>query len=200
MVIKKIDRLLMALQASLLLIGLMLLYASGKSYWNIERSGIPEIVDLKTLYATSSEYARVTAKLKDTGIHIPKDEHDSESYFYVIELEDKLVLIESLHKQKEGRAHTFFVRPHPYEGTHVETYFSVLAAASGRSVHDVRAEYADTMLQYFEDNPKTYNTILLLIGALLFGSGALWTIKARNGKAMIRAIFTFKDDDEQEER
>ena len=85
-------------------------------------------------------------------------------------------------------------------GTHVETYFSVLAAASGRLVHDVRAEYADTMLQYFEDNPKTYNTILLLIGALLFGSGALWTIKARNGKAMIRAIFTFKDDDEQEER
>ena len=107
MAIKKIDRLLMALQASLLLIGLMLLYASGKSYWNIERSGIPEIVDLKTLYATSSEYARVTAKLKDTGIHIPKDEHDSESYFYMIELEDKLVLIESLHKQKEGRAHTF---------------------------------------------------------------------------------------------
>ena len=36
MAIKKIDRLLMALQASLLLIGLMLLYASGKSYWNIE--------------------------------------------------------------------------------------------------------------------------------------------------------------------
>ena len=85
-------------------------------------------------------------------------------------------------------------------GTQVVWLLAGGAAPTNRPVRDVRAEYADTMLQYFEDNPKTYNVILLLIGALLFGSGALWTIKARNGKAMIRAIFTFKDDDEQDER
>ena len=190
----------MAFQAVLLVLGLLLLYASGTAYWNIVSNGIPEIVDLKTLHTTKAKYARITAALDDTGLHIPKDKEDSESHFYTIELEGKLVLVNSLHKREAGPASTFFVRVHPYEGTHVEMYFAFLAAAHNVPVREVRAEYADKMLQYFDSNPKTYDIIMLLIGTIVFGSGLIWTLKAKNIKEMVRAIFTFKDDDDVDAR
>ncbi len=195
-----IKKLLMALQAVLLVLGLLLLYASGTAYWNIVSNGIPEIVDLKTLHTTKATYARVTAALDDTGVHIPRDKEDSESHFYTIELEGKRVLVNSLHEREEGRASTFFVRVHPYEGTHVEIYFAFLAAAQNVPVREVRAEYADKMLQYFDSNPKTYDVIMMLIGTIVFGSGLIWTLKAKNIKEMVRAIFTFKDDDDVDAR
>ena len=191
-----VERLLMALQAVLLVLGLLLLYASGTAYWDIVSNGIPEIVDLKTLHTTKAKYARITAALDDTGLHIPKDKEDSESHFYTIELEGKLVLVNSLHKREAGPASTFFVRVHPYEGTHVEVYFAFLAAAHNVPVREVQSEYADKMLQYFDANPKTYNVIMLLIGTIVFGSGLIWTLKAKNIKEMVRAIFTLKDDDD----
>ena len=113
-----VKRLLMALQAVLLVLGLLLLYASGTAYWDIVSNGIPEIVDLKTLHTTKAKYARITAALDDTGLHIPKDKEDSESHFYTIELEGKLVLVNSLHKREAGPASTFFVQVHPYKRTH----------------------------------------------------------------------------------
>ena len=195
-----LKRLLMVFQAVLLVLGLLLLYESGTAYWNIVSNGIPEIVDLKTLHTTKANYARITVALDDTGLHIPKDKEDSESHFYTIELEGKLVLVNSLHKREAGPASTFFVRVHPYEGTHVEMYFAFLAAAHNVPVREVRAEYADKMLQYFDSNPKTYDIIMLLIGTIVFGSGLIWTLKAKNIKEMIRAIFTFKDDDDVDAR
>ena len=185
-----LKRLLMAFQAVLLVLGLLLLYESGTAYWNIVSNGIPEIVDLKTLHTTKAKYARITAALDDTGLHIPKDKEDSESHFYTIELEGKLVLVNSLHKREAGPASTFFVRVHPYEGTHVEMYFAFLAAARGVSVHDVRMAYADKMLQYFDSNPEKYTAISSLMGFLVFACGLIWTLKAKNIKEIIRTIFT----------
>ena len=49
---------------------------------------------------------------------------------------------------------------------------------------------------YFDFNSKTYDIIMLLIGTIVFGSGLIWTLKAKNIKEMVRAIFTLKDDDE----
>ena len=189
-----IKKLLMALQAVLLVLGLLLLYASGTAYWNIVSNGIPEIVDLKTLHTTKATYARVTAALDDTGVHIPRDKKDSESYFYTVELEDKRVLVNSFHKREEGPASTFFVRVHPYEGTHVEMYFAFLAAARGVSVHDVRRAYADKMLQYFDSNPEKYTAISSLMGFLVFACGLIWTLKAKNIKEIIRTIFTLHNN------
>ena len=186
----------MVLQLCLLTFGLVIGCAGGVMYWDTISNGVPEIVDLKTLHTTKATYARVTAALDDTGVHIPRDKKDSESYFYTVELEDKRVLVNSFHKREEGPASTFFVRVHPYEGTHVEMYFAFLAAARGVSVHDVRMAYADKMLQYFDSNPKTYDVIMMLIGTIVFGSGLIWTLKAKNIKEMVRAIFTFKDDDD----
>ena len=189
-----IKKLLMALQAVLLVLGLLLLYASGTAYWNIVSNGIPEIVDLKTLHTTKATYARVTAALDDTGVHIPRDKEDSESHFYTIELEGKRVLVNSFHKREEGPASTFFVRVHPYEGTHVEMYFAFLAAARGVSVHDVRMAYADKMLQYFDSNPEKYTAISSLMGFLVFACGLIWTLKAKNIKEIIRTIFTLHNN------
>ena len=165
---KLIRKLLMVLQLCLLTFGLVIGCAGGVMYWNIVSNGVPEIVDLKTLHTTKAKYARITAALDDTGVHIPRDKKDSESYFYTVKLEDKLVLINSFHKREEGPASTFFVRIHPYEGTHVEMYFAFLAAARGVSVQDVQMAYADKMLQYFDSNPEKYTAISSLMGFLVF--------------------------------
>lgn len=107
---KLIRKLLMVLQLCLLTFGLVIGCAGGVMYWNIVSNGVPEIVDLKTLHTTKAKYASITAALDDTGVHIPRDKKDSESYFYTVKLEDKLVLINSFHKREEGPASTFFVR------------------------------------------------------------------------------------------
>lgn len=187
---KLIRKLLMVLQLCLLTFGLVIGCAGGVMYWNIVSNGVHEIVDLKTLHTTKAKYASITAALDDTGVHIPRDKKDSESYFYTVKLEDKLVLINSFHKREEGPASTFFVRVHPYEGTHVEMYFAFLAAARGVSVQDVQMAYADKMLQYFDSNPGKYAAISSLMGFLTFACGLIWTLKAKNIKEIIRTIFT----------
>ena len=188
-----LKRLLMAFQAVLLVLGLLLLYESGTAYWNIVSNGVPEIVDLKTLHTTKAKYARITAALDDTGVHIPRDKKNGASYFYTVKLEDKLVLVNSSHKREEGPASTFFVLIRPYEGTHAETYFAFLAAARGVSVQDVKMTYADKMLQYFNSNPEKYTAISSLMGFLVFACGLIWTLKAKNIKEIIRTIFTLHD-------
>lgn len=190
---KLIRKLLMVLQLCLLTFGLVIGCAGGVMYWNIVSNGVPEIVDLKTLHTTKAKYARITAALDDTGVHIPRDKKSGESYFYTVELEDKLVLVNSSHKREEGPALTFFVLIRPYEGTHAETYFAFLAAARGVSVHDVQMAYAGKMLQYFDSNPEKYTAISSLMGFLTFACGLIWTLKAKNIKEIIRTIFTLHD-------
>ena len=94
----------MVLQLCLLTFGLVIGCAGGVMYWNIVSNGIPEIVDLKTLHTTKAKYARITAALDDTGVHIPRDKKNGASYFYTVKLEDKLVLVNSSHKREEGPA------------------------------------------------------------------------------------------------
>lgn len=189
-------RILMALQLSLIVLGLVLCYASGQAYWNIATNGIPEIADLKTLHTTKANYARITAVLSDTGIFMPRDKKDKDgpSHFYTTELEGKRILVKSLHEREEGPSSTFYVRVHPYEGTHVERYFAFLAAARNVPAREVRAAYADRMLQYFDYNPRTYTTILMIIGIAMFTTGTVWTILSKNAKDMVRAIFSLKND------
>ena len=180
----------MALQAFSFIVGLAVIFAGGLICWDVASHGIPEIVDLKVLHATKAKYARVTAALEDTGVHFPKDKKNSASYFYTIRLEDKLVLVKSLHRRKEGPATEFFVLVQPYEGTRVETYFSLQAAARGVPEEEVRSAYADRMLQYFDNNPRKYGRMVLGLGALVFLVAAVWTAVAKNGGALLRMVLT----------
>lgn len=185
-----IRKLLMALQAFSFIVGLAVIFAGGVICWDVASHGIPEIVDLKVLHTTKARYARVTAALEDTGVHFPRDKKNSASYFYTIRLEDKLVLVKSLHRREEGPASSFFVLVQPYEGTRVETYFSLQAAARGLPEEDVRAGYADRMLQYFDNNPRKYGRMVLGLGALVFLAAAGWTAVAKNGGALLRMVLT----------
>lgn len=187
-------KLLMALQVCLLVFGLVIIYGGGLIYWDILSNDIPKIVDLKTLHTTKAKYARITAALRDTGIYMPRDKEDSTSHFYTIELENKQVLLKSLHKRKEEPVSTFYVRVHPYEGAHVDQYFALVAAARNTSVRDIRVTYANKMLQYFDQNPKTYSIILMLIGMTAFAAGAIWTAISKNGKEILRSIFSLRND------
>ena len=96
-------KVLMGLQCALLVLGLILSYASGEAYWNIASSGIPKIADLKILHTTKANYARITATLRNTGTFMPRDKKDKDgpSYFYTTELEDKRIWVKSLH-EREG--------------------------------------------------------------------------------------------------
>ena len=188
----------MALQAFSFIVGAAVIFAGGVICWDVASHGVPEIVDLKVLHATKAKYARVTAALENTGVHIPKDKKDSESYFYTIRLEDKLVLVKSLHRRKEGPASAFFVLVQPYEGTHIETYFSLQAAVRGVPEEDVRSAYADRMLQYFDNDPRTYGKVVLGLGVLVFLAAAVWTAVAKNGEALLRMVLTLgRSEDER---
>jgi hypothetical protein len=189
-----VKKLLMALQFCLLVFGLVTGLAGGWIYWGTISNGIPEIVDLRTLHTTKAKYAHITASLKDTGIYMPRDKKNSPSYFYTIELEDKQVLVKSLHKREKEPVSTFYVRVHPYEDSHTDAYFAFLAAARSISVDDVRDAYADKMLQYFDHNPKTYGQVLMIAGMIVFAAGVIWTAASKNGKELLRSIFSLKKD------
>lgn len=188
----------MALQAFLFIVGIVVIFAGGIICRDVASHGIPEIVDLKVLHATKAKYARVTAALENTGVHLPKDKKNSESYFYTIRMEDKLVLVKSLHRREEGPASEFFVLVCPCEGTHVETYFSLQAAVRGVPEEEVRSAYADRMLQYFDSNPKKYGRTVLGLGVLVFLVAAVWTAVAKNGGALLRMVLTLgRSEDER---
>jgi hypothetical protein len=125
---------------------------------------------------------------------MPREKKNSASYFYTIELEDKQVLVKSLHKRNKEPVSTFYVRVHPYEGSHVDMYFAFVATARGSSVDDLRDAYADKMLQYFDKNPKTYGKVLTIAGMIVFAIGVLWTVTAKNGKELLKSIFSLKKD------
>lgn len=188
----------MALQAFSFIVGLAVIFAGGVICWDVASHGIPEIVDLKVLNATKAKYARVTAALEDTGVHFPRDKKNSASYFYTIRMEDKLVLVKSLRRREEGPASAFFVLVCPYEGPHVETYFSLQAAVRGVPEEDVRAAYADRMLQYFDSDPRKYGKVVLGLGVLVFLVAAVWTAVAKNGEALLRMVLTLgRSEDER---
>ena len=158
----------------LLFVGLLTVIVSGSMLYNTAIKGIPEIENLSDLELANTKYARTTATLSDTGISLPRDKDNAPSYFYTYELGGKTVLIKSLHELELKPDSTFYVRFMPYEGTHVDLYFSAVSAARGINKNELKNAYADRMLQYFDFNPVNYSKAVFFIGLAMFAAGLLW--------------------------